>query len=79
MQLGLGSMGDKARAFWIGVTAGAFAIFLSFLLRILFRGLFVPELASQTLVSLTPGEIESRVVETLGPVAKYSALIGLCL
>lgn len=69
-------MGDKARAFWIGVTAGAFAIFLSFLLRILFRGLFVPELAAQTLVSLTPGEIESRAVETLGPVAKYSALIG---
>ena len=69
-------MGDKAQAFWTGVTAGAFAIFLSFLLRILFRGLFVPELASQTLVSLTPGEIESRAVETLGPVAKYSALIG---
>jgi hypothetical protein len=37
-------MDDKAQAFWIGVTAGAFAIFLSFLLRILFRGLFVPEL-----------------------------------
>jgi DMSO/TMAO reductase YedYZ molybdopterin-dependent catalytic subunit len=69
-------LGDKARAFWIGVTAGAFAIFLSFLLRILFRGLFVPELASQTLVTLTPGEIESRIVETLGPVAKYSALVG---
>jgi len=69
-------MGDKARAFWIGVTAGAFAIFLSFLLRTLFRGLFVPELASQTLVSLTPGQIESRAVETLGPVAKYSALVG---
>jgi DMSO/TMAO reductase YedYZ molybdopterin-dependent catalytic subunit len=69
-------MGDKAQAFWIGVIAGGFAIFLSFLLRILLRGLFVPELASQTLVSLTPGEIESRAVETLGPVAKFSALIG---
>jgi DMSO/TMAO reductase YedYZ molybdopterin-dependent catalytic subunit len=69
-------MADKARAFWIGVTAGAFAVFLSFLLRILLGGLFVPELASQTLVSLTPGEIESRAVETLGSAAKYSALIG---
>ena len=69
-------MGDKARGFWIGVTAGAFAIFLSFLLRILFGGLFVPELAAQTLFSITPGEIESRAVETLGAFAKYSALIG---
>ncbi len=69
-------MGDKSRGFWIGFTVGAFAIFLSFLLRILFGGLFVPELAAQTLFSLTPGEIESRAVETLGPLAKYSALIG---
>ena len=69
-------MGDKSRGFWIGFTVGAFAIFLSFLIRILFGGLFVPELAAQTLFSLTPGEIESRAVETLGPLAKYSALIG---
>ena len=69
-------MGDKTRAFWIGFTAGAFAIFFSFLLRIIFGGLFVPELAAQTLFSLTPGEIESRAVETLGAFAKYSALIG---
>jgi len=69
-------MGEKARGFWIGVTAGAFALFLSFLLRFLFGGLFVPELASQTLVSLTPAAVESRAVETLGPVAKYSALFG---
>jgi hypothetical protein len=69
-------MGDKARGFWMGATAGAFAIFLSFLLRILFGGLFVPELAAQTLFSITPGDIESRAVETLGAFAKYSALIG---
>jgi DMSO/TMAO reductase YedYZ molybdopterin-dependent catalytic subunit len=69
-------MGDKTRAFWIGATAGAFAIFLSFLLRILFRGLFIPELAAQTLFSITPGEIESRAVETHGAFAKYSALVG---
>jgi hypothetical protein len=69
-------MGERARGFWIGVTAGAFALFLSFLLRFLLGGLFVPELASQTLVSLTPAAVESRAVETLGPVAKYSALFG---
>jgi DMSO/TMAO reductase YedYZ molybdopterin-dependent catalytic subunit len=69
-------MGERTRGFWIGVTAGAFAIFLSFLLRILFGGLFVPELAAQTLFSITPGEIESRAVETLGAFAKYSALVG---
>ncbi len=69
-------MDDKARGFWIGVTAGAFAIFLSFLLRILSGGLFVPELAAQTLFSITPVQIESRAVEALGSVAKYSVLIG---
>jgi DMSO/TMAO reductase YedYZ molybdopterin-dependent catalytic subunit len=69
-------MGDKARGFWVGVAAGAFAVFLSFLLRTLFGGLFVPELAAQTLFSITPGEIESRAVETLGSFAKYSALVG---
>ena len=69
-------MGERTRGFWIGVTAGAFALFLSFLLRFLLGGLFVPELASQTLVSLTPAAVESRAVETLGPVAKYSALFG---
>jgi DMSO/TMAO reductase YedYZ molybdopterin-dependent catalytic subunit len=69
-------MGYTARGFWIGATAGAFAIFLSFLLRILLGGLFVPELAAQTLFSITPGEIESQIVETIGVYAKYSALTG---
>jgi DMSO/TMAO reductase YedYZ molybdopterin-dependent catalytic subunit len=69
-------MGEKRGGFWIGVTAGAFAIFLSFLLRTVLGGLFVPELAAQTLFSVTPGEIESRAVETLGTFAKYSALVG---
>ncbi|MFL6347266.1 MAG: hypothetical protein ACJ72X_03120, partial [Nitrososphaeraceae archaeon] len=46
------------------------------LLRLFIGGLFIPELASQTLFSLTPGQVESRAVETLGPLAKYSAFIG---
>ena len=69
-------IGYMARGFWIGATAGTFSIFLSFLLRILLGGLFVPELAAQTLFSITPGEIESQIVETIGAYAKYSALTG---
>jgi DMSO/TMAO reductase YedYZ molybdopterin-dependent catalytic subunit len=45
-------------------------------MRLFAGGLFLPEIASQTLFSLTPGQIESQAVESLGPIAKYSALIG---
>lgn len=62
--------------FLIGIVAGAVAIAVSLLQRTFFGGIFIPELASQTLFSLTPGEIESQAVETLGPIAKYSAFIG---
>ena len=62
--------------FLIGLVAGAIAIAVSLALRTFFGGIFIPELASQTLFSLTPGEIESQAVETLGPVAKYSAFLG---
>jgi DMSO/TMAO reductase YedYZ molybdopterin-dependent catalytic subunit len=41
--------------------------------------LFIPELASLTLFSLTPGEVESQAVQTLGPLAKYSSFIGATL
>jgi DMSO/TMAO reductase YedYZ molybdopterin-dependent catalytic subunit len=59
-----------------GLAAGAIAITVSLLLRLFAGGLFIPELASQTLFSLTPGQVESQAVETLGPLAKYSAFIG---
>jgi hypothetical protein len=52
------------------------AVAVSLLVRLFAGGLFLSEIASQTLFSLTPGQIESRAVETLGPLAKYSALIG---
>ena len=42
----------------------------------IYWGIFLPELASQTLFSLTPGQVESQAVESLGPIAKYSAFIG---
>jgi DMSO/TMAO reductase YedYZ molybdopterin-dependent catalytic subunit len=59
-----------------GLAAGAIAIAISLILRLFIGGLFVPELASQTLFSLTPGEVESQAVQTLGPLAKYSSFIG---
>jgi DMSO/TMAO reductase YedYZ molybdopterin-dependent catalytic subunit len=62
--------------FLIGLVAGAIAVAVSLVQRIFFGGIFIPELASQTLFSLTPGEIESQAVENFGPLAKYSAFIG---
>jgi DMSO/TMAO reductase YedYZ molybdopterin-dependent catalytic subunit len=66
----------KKKLFIAGLVAGAIAVAVSLLIRLLAGGSFLPEIASQTLFSLTPGEVESRAVETLGPLAKYSALIG---
>lgn len=64
------------KLFFGGLAAGTVALAISLLLRLYVGGLFLPEIASQTLFSLTPGQIESRAVESLGPIAKYSALIG---
>ena len=65
-----------ALVFLVGLVSGAIAIAVSLALRTFFSAMFIPELASQTLFSLTPGEVESQAVETLGPIAKYSAFIG---
>ena len=63
------------KSFVAGIVAGALAIGISLLIRSLVGGPFLPELASQTLLSLTPGEFESQAVENFGPLAKYSAFI----
>ena len=65
-----------ASVFLVGLVCGAIAISVSLALRTFFSAIFIPELASQTLFSITPGEIESEAVETFGPIAKYSAFIG---
>jgi DMSO/TMAO reductase YedYZ molybdopterin-dependent catalytic subunit len=65
-----------ALVFLVGLVGGAIAIAVSLALRTFFSAIFIPELASQTLFSVTPGEVESQAVETLGPIAKYSAFIG---
>ena len=69
---------DRISGTWFlgGIAAGAGAVAISLLLRIFIGGIFLPELASQTLFSLTPGQVESQAVESLGPIAKYSAFIG---
>jgi len=59
-----------------GLAAAAIAIAIALLIRSFVGGPFIPELASQTLFSLTPGQFESQAVENFGPLAKYSAFSG---
>jgi DMSO/TMAO reductase YedYZ molybdopterin-dependent catalytic subunit len=66
----------STKSFTAGFVAGALAIGISLLIRSLAGGIFLPELASQTLFSLTPGEFESQAVENFGPLAKYTAFIA---
>lgn len=56
-----------------GLAAGAIAIAIALIIRSFAGGIFIPEMASQTLFSLTPGQFESQAVQNLGPLAKYSA------
>lgn len=63
-------------SFSVGIVAGLVSIAISIMLKVFAGGLFLPELASQTLFSITPGEFESQAIETLGPLAKYSTFIG---
>jgi len=71
-----GKIKEATKCFTIGLAAGGVALALSFFLRIFAGGLFIPELAAQTLFSLTPGAVESQAVEALGSLAKYSAFAG---
>lgn len=63
-------------SFALGIVVGLVSIAVSVMIKVFVGGLFLPELASQTLFSLTPGEFESQAIDTLGPLAKYSAFIG---
>ncbi len=62
--------------FVCGVAAGLSALAISLVFNISLNGLFIPDLASQALISLTSGEIESQAVGILGDLAKYSSFIG---
>ena len=63
-------------SFSAGLVVGLVSISISIIFKVFAGGLFLPELASQTLFSLTPGEFESQAIETLGPLAKYSTFIA---
>jgi DMSO/TMAO reductase YedYZ molybdopterin-dependent catalytic subunit len=63
----------NVRNFILGLIAGGVALLVAAVFRVVAGGLFVPELASQTLFSLVPGQVESFSVETFGSLAKYSA------
>lgn len=60
----------EKRLFLSGFVAGAVAVGASFVSRTLFGVAYLPELASSAVFSLVPGAVESRAVESLGPLAK---------
>ena len=62
--------------FALGVIVGLVSIAIAVILREFGGGVFLPEIGSELLFSLTPGEFESQAIESLGPAAKYSAFIG---
>lgn len=68
-------MDRVAKTFVYGIIAGGSALLISAVLRFIAGGVFVPELASQTIFSLTPGQAESFSVETFGSLAKYSVFV----
>ncbi len=73
----LGIRGNNYIVFFLfGLAAGAASLSLSIFLKLTINGLFIPEIASQGLISITSGEIESQAVLTLGPLAKYSTIVG---
>ena len=73
----LGLRGNNYIVFFIfGLAAGVAGLSLSLFLKLTINGLFIPEIASQGLISISSGEIESQAVLTLGPLAKYSTFIG---
>lgn len=76
MEIGRKLLTGIGKGFVIGLVAGGAALVISYALRIFAGGIFVPEIASQTLTSLTPGAIESQAVTNLGVFAKYSAFSG---
>ena len=64
------------KRFLFGLGAGAASLAVAYLLRVAVGAVFLPELAVNTLVSKTPGSVESVLVINLQSLAKYSAFAG---
>jgi len=62
--------------FAAGVVAGAAAIGLSLLLRLLGLGLFLPEVAVDFVVDRVPGDVEAFFIRTMGEGAKALGLVA---
>ena len=63
------------KRFAAGVVAGAVGLGLTFLLRMLSLGVFLPEVAVDFAVGRIPGNIESFFIRTMGEGAKLLALV----
>jgi len=60
----------------MGAAGGAAAVAISYMIRALFGGTFLPEISVNALTTQTPGTIESVLVTNLQYLAKYSAFFG---
>ncbi|WP_458744268.1 hypothetical protein [Candidatus Nitrosocosmicus sp. T] len=66
----LGLRGNNYIVFFIfGLAAGVASLSLSLFLKLTINGLFIPEIASQGLISISSGEIESQAVPNIRPVS----------
>jgi len=61
--------------FFAGVSGGAAALLLTFLLRVLGLGTFLPEIALDFVVTRIPGSVESFFIGTMGEGAKALGLL----
>src|SRR3990172_1697503 len=61
-----------------GVAAGGAALLLSFVLRLLGLGAFLPEIAVDFAVGILPGNVESVFIQAMGEGAKaFGLLVGV--
>lgn len=59
----------------MGLVIAAVAVGVSFVFRIFFNEVYLPELAASAVFSLVPGFLESSAVENLGPLAKDTTYV----